>query len=134
MELNRSIPHSVSPVPSSARAGIKNREKARPGRNHASAAADAPGPASPRGVKARLFLPAILFFSFLLLLEAGAAAACPSCQAAGSSENPAAADKLTQGWARSIYLLMWTPYLLFGGVTFVIVRSARRSKEVAKDP
>ena len=66
----------------------------------------------------------LLFFGFT-----GAAAACPSCKAAGSSENPAAAAKLTQGWARSIYLLMWTPYILFGGVTFAIVRSTRRTKQ-----
>ena len=78
----------------------------------------------PRGVKA------LVLFAFLLsLLCAGAAVACPSCKAAGSSENPAAAAKLTQGWARSIYLLMWTPYVLFGGVTFAIVRSARRAKK-----
>ena len=77
-------------------------------------------PASP----AAFFLMFLLFFGFI-----GAAVACPSCKAAGSSENPAAADKLTQGWARSIYLLMWTPYILFGGVTFAIVRSARRSKK-----
>ena len=74
--------------------------------------------------------PAAFLIPFLLiLLFAGAAVACPSCKTAGSSENPAAADKLTQGWARSIYLLMWTPYILFGGVTFAIVRSARRSKK-----
>ncbi len=54
--------------------------------------------------------------------------ACPSCKDA-APENPAAAAKLTRGWARSIYLLMWTPYLIFGGVTFGIIRSARRSKK-----
>jgi hypothetical protein len=63
-------------------------------------------------------------------LFAGAAAACPSCkEAASSSENPAASARLTKGWARSIYLLMRTPYLLFGGAAFAIVRSARRNKE-----
>ncbi len=69
-------------------------------------------------------------YCLLAILFSGAALACPACnQALASSENPAAAAKLTQGWARSIYLLMWTPYLLFGGVTFAIVRSARRNKE-----
>ncbi len=73
---------------------------------------------------------ATFLLMFLLVLAlAGAALACPSCEAAASSSgNPAAAAKLTQGWARSIYLLMWTPSLIFGGVTFGIVRSARRKK------
>ena len=66
--------------------------------------------------------------SFLLLLVvAGAALACPACKEALA--NDPNGPRLTQGWARSIYLLMWTPYLLFGGVTFAIVRSARRSKQ-----
>lgn len=61
----------------------------------------------------------------LIPLFAGAAMACPSCkEAAASSENP----ELAKGWARSIYLLMWMPYVIFGGVTFAIVRSARRNK------
>lgn len=56
--------------------------------------------------------------------------ACPGCKdAISSSENPAAAAKLTQGWARSITLLMWTPYLLFGGVTFAILRSHRKETD-----
>ncbi|MDO8729810.1 MAG: hypothetical protein Q7J69_01285 [Candidatus Omnitrophota bacterium] len=66
----------------------------------------------------------------LVLLCAGTALACPSCKTTdASSKNPAAEARLTRGWARSIYLLMWTPYLLFGGVTFAIIRSARRNKE-----
>jgi hypothetical protein len=68
-------------------------------------------------------------FCLLTILSSGVALACPSCkEAASSSENPAASAKLTKGWARSIYLLMWTPYLLFGGAAFAIVRSARRTK------
>ena len=80
----------------------------------------------------RVLLPAspVAFsLSFLLLLVvAGAAFACPSCQEALASSGAEAA-KLTRGWGRSIYLLMWTPYLLFGGVTFAIVHSARRAKK-----
>ena len=62
-------------------------------------------------------------------LMAGAAVACPACKDAVSSpENPASAS-LTRGYARSIYLLMAAPYLLFGGVAFTIVRAARRAKK-----
>lgn len=68
-------------------------------------------------------------FCLLVILSSGVAFACPSCKTtAASSENPAAEAKMARGWARSITLLMWTPYLLFGGVTFAIVRSARQKK------
>ena len=67
----------------------------------------------------------LLFFGF-----AGGAIACPSCKEA-LAQDPAG-EKLTRGWARSIHLLMVMPYLLFGGVTFVIIRSARRNKEESK--
>ena len=69
-----------------------------------------------------------LLLAFILLF-AGAAMACPACKDAIA--NDPNGPKLTQGWARSIYLLMWTPYVLFGGVTFGIVRSARRNKAKA---
>lgn len=64
----------------------------------------------------------LLVLLFLLLL-AGGAAACPLCKEAVQN-NP----KLTEGFARSIHLLMSMPYLLFGGLTLYIVRSARRKK------
>lgn len=64
-----------------------------------------------------------------LLLVAGAAVACPACKdAVASRENPAAA-RLTRGYARSIYLLMATPYLLFGGVALTIARASRRARK-----
>jgi len=68
-----------------------------------------------------------LLLSVFILLLAGTALACPACKDAIA--NDPNGPRLAQGWARSIYLLMWTPYLLFGGVTFAIVRSARRNKE-----
>ena len=72
--------------------------------------------------------PSVLLFAIGLLLLLGTAAmACPACKDA-LAEDPGGA-RLTQGWARSIYLLMWTPYLLFGGVTFAIVRTSRRVKK-----
>lgn len=62
-------------------------------------------------------------------LLAGAAWACPACKEALSSQaDPAAAARLTQGWSRSIALLMGAPYLLFAGFTLYIVRSACRSR------
>ena len=66
-------------------------------------------------------------FSALILLLAGTAMACPACKDAIA--NDPNGPKLSKAWARSIYLLMWTPYVLFGGVTFGIVRSARRAKK-----
>ncbi len=91
-------------------------------------------PSGPRfaAVRARrrVLLPAspVAFsLSFLLvLLCAGAARACPACKDA-LAQDPNG-PQLTLGYARSIYLLMWMPYLLFGGITFAIVRSARRAK------
>lgn len=68
-----------------------------------------------------------LFTGAALALAAPDAAACPACkEALASQADPAAAAKLTQGWGRSIALLMGTPYLLFAGLTLYIVRSAHR--------
>ena len=53
--------------------------------------------------------------------------ACPACKDA-VADNPDSA-RLTRGFARSIYVLMAAPYLLFGGVTFAIVRATRRAKQ-----
>lgn len=73
------------------------------------------------------FIGLALFVSAALAFAAAQAAACPACKEALSSQaDPAAAAKLTQGWARSIALLMGAPYLLFTGLTLYIVRSARR--------
>ena len=96
----------------------------------AGSSVNARSPHPPSGSKVTPASLAVFLLAFLLfLLFAGGAAACPSCKEGLSSpENPAASVKLTRGWARSIYLLMWTPYLLFGGVTLAIVRSARRKK------
>ena len=66
-------------------------------------------------------------FCLLAILSSGAALACPACKDAIA--NDPNGPRLAQGWARSIYLLMWTPYLLFGGVTFAIVRATRRAKQ-----
>ncbi len=66
----------------------------------------------------------------LYLLTMGAAIACPACKdALYSSSDPKGYTRLTKGYARSIYLLMGTPYLVFAGVTLTIVRSARRNKK-----
>ncbi len=53
--------------------------------------------------------------------------ACPSCsESLASQSDPVLSARLTQGYARSIYLMMSAPYLVFAGVTLLIVRSARR--------
>jgi hypothetical protein len=45
-----------------------------------------------------------------------------------SQSDPALSYRLTQGYAWSIALLMSTPYLLFAGVAFFIIRSARHRR------
>jgi len=69
-----------------------------------------------------LLICAVAFLLFTIHDSRFTADACPMCKEALSQEG----DKLTQGWARSIMLLMSAPYLLFAGVTTWIVRSARR--------
>ncbi len=64
-----------------------------------------------------------------LLWVVNSAFACPSCQEAiASQSDPILANQLLKGYARSIAILMWTPYLLFAGITSLIVHSARRSQ------
>lgn len=62
---------------------------------------------------------------FLFLGVVGAAWACPSCKDALSGQDPASVQ-LTQGYARSIALMMGAPYVLFAALTFHIVRTARK--------
>ena len=76
-------------------------------------------------LKPRLRFISLAFLAAVFL--PAAAQACPNCDQALSQQD--ASGKLTRAYANSISLLMWTPYLLFGGVTFAIVRSARRSKK-----
>jgi uncharacterized membrane protein YozB (DUF420 family) len=84
---------------------------------------------------ARWTLPLWLYVSvtgvvvYLLLYQVDWAAACPMCKEILSSQSdPALSHRLTEGFARSITLLMSAPYLLFAGITFLIVRSARRQR------
>lgn len=63
----------------------------------------------------------------LFFLLVSAAWGCPACKEVVSSQtNAAAASKLSGGFAASLTILLSTPYLLFGGITFAIVRSAKR--------
>ncbi len=66
---------------------------------------------------------------YWMLYRVDWALGCPMCsEAIANQSDPVLAAQLTQGYARSIGLLMSAPYLLFAGVTFLIVRSARRTK------
>ena len=69
-----------------------------------------------------------IFLVFALIcLMAGAAWACPMCkEVAANQGDPSTAEHLRGGFAVSLGLLLSTPYLLFGGVTFLITRSVRR--------
>jgi len=68
----------------------------------------------------------LLVFLFVCGM-AGAAGACPMCkEVAANQSDPATAEHLRSGFALSLGLLLSTPYLLFGGITFLITRSARR--------
>ena len=115
-------PHSGSGF---TRARAEHRKHSKAGSR---SALNARSPHPPSRAKVAPASTAAFSLAFLIvLLFAGAAAACPACKDA-VSDNPDSA-RLTRGFARSIYVLMATPYLLFGGVTFAIVRSARRSKQ-----
>ena len=71
-----------------------------------------------------------LLCTMIYWVTTGAALACPACKdALYSSSDPKGSTRLTQGYARSIYLLMGTPYLVFAGVTALIVRSTRHRKK-----
>ena len=78
-----------------------------------------PKPPSLKLISTCLVLATLLWFIPQL------AEACPMCKEALSSLNPTQ-EPLTQAWSKSIALLMGTPYILFGGITFWIIRSARR--------
>lgn len=75
-------------------------------------------------MKARIPLLLLLVATALL---AEVAWACPSCKEAISGQDPASLQ-LAQGYARSIFLLMSAPYLLFAGLALTIVRQARKKK------
>ena len=68
----------------------------------------------------------IFLFAFLpVFLLSKAAAACPACGDAVAAQS----DTLTRSYARSITLMMSAPYLLFAGLAFFIIRSARRARK-----
>jgi hypothetical protein len=78
-----------------------------------------------------------LLFSFLALVALAGAAevawGCPSCkEAILESGSASASASLAKGYARSILLLMAVPYALFAGVSYCVVRAARRNR--SKDP
>lgn len=82
---------------------------------------------------ARWTLPLWLYVSvtgvvvYLMLYQIDWASACPACKdAISSAGDPEQAQRLTRAYARSIYFLMATPYLLFAGLFLAIVRAARR--------
>ena len=76
----------------------------------------------------RLMGPITLSFLIMIMLfMAGAAWACPMCkEVAANQSDPTAAEHLRGGFAVSLGLLLSTPYLLFGGITLLVARSARR--------
>ena len=72
----------------------------------------------------------ILLSFALVLLFAATVWACPMCKEVASNQSdPATGHRMFSGFAASLYLLLTTPYLLFGGITYFVVRSARRKKK-----
>ena len=70
---------------------------------------------------------------YWMLYQVNWAWGCPMCKEALSSQSDLAlASRLQSGWAKSIYLLMSAPYLVFASITLLVVRSARRSKKIAR--
>jgi len=88
---------------------------------------------------ARRTLPLWLYVSvtgvvvYWMLYQVKWAWPCPMCREVVSSQSDAAAaTHLINGFAWSLGLLLCTPYLLFAGITFLIVRSARRTNRTAR--
>ncbi len=70
-----------------------------------------------------------------LLLVAGTALACPMCKEVVSNQtDPTLSARLTSGFAWSLGILLCIPYLLFSGITVLIVRSVRHSRKTAGQP
>ncbi len=88
---------------------------------------------SPWSVVKLLVGVAAAFFFFLPTTDCRlpTAWACPGCKEALSGQDPASLQ-LTQGYARSIFLLMSAPYLLFAGLTFLIVRKSRKKNAAGR--
>jgi len=69
----------------------------------------------------------LLTLGLLLVAVCPVAWACPMCKETLSAQgDPALSSRLAEGYNRSILLLMSAPYLLFAGVTYLIVRATRR--------
>lgn len=67
---------------------------------------------------------------YWMLYRVNWALGCPMCQDVVASQHDATtASRLTNGFAWSLGLLLCTPYLLFAGITFLIVRSAHRTRK-----
>lgn len=67
---------------------------------------------------------------YWMLYRVNWAFGCPMCQeVVASQRDQAVASRLTGGFAWSLGLLLSTPYLLFAGIAFWIVRSARRARK-----
>lgn len=67
----------------------------------------------------------ILFVAFMLLISLDAQAQCSMCRAVLESES---GQKAAEGINDGIVYLMIFPYLLVGGVGYVIWRSRKKSK------
>ena len=85
---------------------------------------------------ARWALPLWLYVSitgvvvYWMLYRVDWALGCPMCkEVVANQSDPALASRLTGGFAWSLGLLLTTPYILFAGITALIVRSARRSRQ-----
>jgi hypothetical protein len=70
----------------------------------------------------------------LVLLVAGVAHACPNCSAAIAANTPAQIGRfgngLGAGFNWSIYTMIAVPYLTFFGLTFHIVRLAKKHQRM----
>ncbi len=85
---------------------------------------------------ARWTLPLWLYVSvtgvviYWMLYRVDWAWGCPSCSEALAAHDP----KLSLAWKRSVYFLMAVPYLVFAGITGLIVRSVRRDNKRGQPP
>ena len=85
---------------------------------------------------ARVTLPMWLYVSvtgvvvywMLYWLFPSVADACPMCKEALQSSDPGAVARIGKAYATSMVALLGVPVLLIGGITSLVVRSARKNR------
>lgn len=73
----------------------------------------------------------VLVYWMLYRLFPSVAEACPMCKDALQSGEPQALARIGKAYATSIVALLGVPVLLLGGITSLVIRSARKNRRAA---